>query len=256
MKLSKLSLALKTAALVGSAALLLTGCLTKSEDSSFKSDGQSAYMTSEIDQMGQIYTGPSVGAKTSGLGLTITGEIVIQPFSFVEACSCFVRNAKYDNSKGNERIRVDTVTLLDASGAKMSVFQPALIAKIIHTRDVTLSKGDKGDKDANIHLDLTIEIKTQDGVKVGVWNGTMAGNYNSQAFKSGTITNITRVWANGHFGFPISGTAELDRPVLHFLMEFLGDGKAKFTITNKVNHKIHILFVDKDYNESDPVEKP
>lgn len=253
MKPSKLSLTLKTAALVGSAALLLTGCLTTSEDSSFKSDGQSAYMTSEIDQMGQIYSGSSVGAKTSGLGMTITGELVIQPFSFVEACSCFVRNAKYNNTQGNERIRVDTVTLLNASGAKMSVFQPALIAKIIHTRDVTRFKGDK---EANIHLDLTIEIKTQDGVKVGVWNGTMAGNYNSQAFKSGTITNITRVWEGGHFGFPISGTAEIDRPVLHFLMEFLGDSKAKFTITNKVNNKVHILFVDKDYNESDPVEKP
>ena len=65
---------------------------------------------------------------------------------------------------------------------------------------------------------------------------------------------MIRVWENGRFGFPESGTIEVDRPVLHFLVEFLGDDKAKVTIKNKVNGKIHILFVDNDYHESDPVE--
>jgi hypothetical protein len=53
----------------------------------------------------------------------------------------------------------------------------------------------------------------------------------------------------------MAGTAELDRPIFHFLVEFLGDNKAQVTIKNKINNKVHTLFVDKAYGESAPVEK-
>ena len=252
MKHAKLTLTLQTLALAGAASLCMTGCLTSNKDASaFKSDGQSAYTTQELDQMGQVYDGAA--AKTSAGELTVTGELVIDPLTYHEDCTCFVRHAKFTNSLGYERDRVDSITLFDSTGATMSKFQPALINKIVHVRNVNKTKGDK---DASIRFAFTVDIKTQAGVKVGVWNGTMTGSYDGQAFKSATLTDIVRPWLNGRFRFPISGTAELDRPVFHFLAEFLGDDKAKFTITNKLNHKIHVIFVDKDYNESDPQEQP
>lgn len=255
MKHSKLPLTLKTIAIAGAASLFMTGCITETKDpSAFNSDGQSAYMTAEVDQMGQIYDGGSAGAaKTSAGELTITSELVIDPLTYHEDCTCFVRHAKFTTSQGFERDRLDSVTLFDSAGATLSKFQPALISKIVHTRNVTKTKGGN---DADIRIAFTVDIKTEAGAKVGVWNGTMSGDYDGQAFKSGTLTNIVRPWVNGRFRFPTSGTAELDRPVFHFLAEFLGDDKAKFTITNKVNHKVHILFVDKDYNESDPQDQP
>ncbi|MDB5102750.1 MAG: hypothetical protein JWP91_439 [Fibrobacteres bacterium] len=256
MKHSRASLSLVSLTLAGAASLLLAGCLTKNEDASYNSDGQSAYVASEVDQMGQVYDQISVdgpAAKTSSLGLTITGEKVIEPFKYDSACTCFIRHATYSNIEGFERDRVDSVTLLDSSGATMDRFQKARVSKIIHKRHVVKSKNGK---EADIHLAFTVDIKTDAGVRKGEWNGTMIGTYNGQEFKSGSISKVIRVWEDGRFHFPEAGTITLDRPVLSFLVEFLGDGKAKVTITNKVNHKIHILWVDKDYNESDPVETP
>jgi hypothetical protein len=249
---------LASLALIGGASLLFSGCLMNNQEKSdYDSDGQSAYMATEVDQMGQVYDQmPSADAllKTSASsGLTITGELVIEPFKFDEGCSCFIRHAVYTGHKGYERDRLDSVTLLDSTGAAMNKFNKAKVAKIIHKRNVTKSKDAR---QADIRFDITVDIKSDAGVRKGEWNGTMTGSFNGQEFKSGSMTKVIRVWENGRFHFPESGTIELDRPVLHFLAEFLGDGKAKFTITNKVNHKIHILFVDKNYRETDPVEAP
>jgi hypothetical protein len=262
MNRSKLTYTLKSLApmvIIGGASLLFTGCLMNKEDkpSSYDSDGQSALVTNEMDQMGQVYDqmpGDAGAAKTSALGgLTITGEKVIEPFKYDSNCTCFIRHATYSNIAGYERDRLDSVTLLDSAGAAMDKFKKAGVSKIIHKRNVAKTKGSH---EADIRFDITVDIKTDAGVRKGEWNGTMTGSYDGQAFKSGTISKLVRVWEDGRFHFPEAGTIELDRPVFHFLAEFLGDGKAKFTITNKVNHKIHILFVDKDYHESDPVDAP
>ncbi|MEO6097142.1 MAG: hypothetical protein ABIW76_16280 [Fibrobacteria bacterium] len=264
MNYSKLTHSLQTLApmvLIGGASLLFSGCLMNAkenatEKSEYDSDGQSAYMATEVDQMGQVYDQmPSTDAalKTSASGLTITGELVIEPFKYDGGCSCFIRHAVYTGQKGYERDRIDSVTLLDSTGATMDKFNKSKVAKIIHKRNVTKTKDAK---QADIRFDITVDIKSDAGVRKGEWNGTMTGSFNGQEFKSGSMTKLIRVWENGRFHFPEAGTIELDRPVFHFLAEFLGDGKAKFTITNKVNHKIHILFVDKNYHESDPVDAP
>lgn len=256
---SKLTRTLNTLALIGGASLLFSGCLMNKEEdkSSYNSDGQSALVTSEMDQMGQVYDqmpGDAGAAKTSALdGFTITGEKVIEPFKYDSSCACFIRHATYSNVAGYERDRIDSVTLLDSTGATMDKFKKARVAKIIHKRNVVKTKGAH---EADIRFDITVDIKTDAGVRKGEWNGTMTGSYDGQAFKSGTISKLVRVWEDGRFRFPEAGTIELDRPVFHFLAEFLGDGKAKFTITNKVNGKIHILFVDHDYHETDPVDAP
>ncbi|MDQ3001234.1 MAG: hypothetical protein M3Y08_08240 [Fibrobacterota bacterium] len=261
MKHSNLSTALKTLALTGAASLLLTGltgCMTNEEKtSSMDSDGQAAYVTTEVDQMGQVYdqipeTGIGAG-KTSASGLTITGELTLEPFAYHADCECFVRHAVFTGTKGYERDRVDSVTLFDSTGATMDKFARARIDRIVHTRDVVHTKGSK---EANVHIEINLDMMTNAGVKTGVWNGTMSGTYQGQEFKSGSITNLVRVWENGRFHFPEAGILKLERPVFKFMAEFLGEGKAKFKVENKRTGKIHVLFVDKNYKETDPVETP
>ena len=243
--------ALRSLALAGAAALAFTGCITSTDNTATAADndGQAAYMTSEVDQMGQVYGQIGDGlAKTSAFGVTITGELVIDPFKYHDSCQCFVRHAVYTGMKGFERDRLDSVKLYDSAGAIMSKWRPAQIAKIVHSRNV--KKSGNG-RDADIRFDIVVEIKDDAGVKKGTWNGTMTGSYDGSPFKSGTMTDVVRTWDSGHFGFPESGNIEIDRPVLHLLAEFLGDSKAKVTITNKVTGKIRILYVDANYKETD-----
>ena len=243
---------LRTLTLAGAAAFALTGCLTSEDKASAASDndGQAAYMTSEVDQMGQVYgqIGDNALGKESALGLTITGELVIEPFKFHEDCGCFVRHAVYTGMKGYERDRLDSVKLYDSAGAVMSAWRPAKIAKIVHSRNVTKAKDGR---EADIRFDITVDIKSEGGVKKGDWNGTMTGSYNGSEFKSGTMTDVIRTWNDGHFAFPEAGTIEIDRPIFHFLAEFLGDSKAKVTVKNKLNGKIHVYLVDANYNETE-----
>ena len=113
------------------------------------------------------------------------------------------------------------------------------IDRIVHTRDVVHTKGAK---EANVHIEIVLDMMSNAGVKTGVWNGS--------------IINLVRVWENGRFYFPEAGTINLERPVFKFLAEFPGDGKAKFKVVNKRTEKIHIISVDKDYKETESVETP
>lgn len=247
--------ALRPWALAAAAAFALTGCITSGNestaDAAAENDGQAAYVTSEVDQMGQVYGQIGSGdaaAKATALDLTITGELVIEPFRFQDSCECFVRHAVFTGMKGYERDRLDSVQLFDSAGAVMDKWRPAQIAKIVHSRNV--KKSGNG-KEADIRFDITVDIKTDAGIRKGTWNGTMTGSYNGSEFKSGTMTNVVRTWDNRHFGFPEAGEIEIDRPVFHLLAEFTGDSKAKVTIKNKVTGKIRILFVDADYHETE-----
>jgi hypothetical protein len=247
--------ALRPLALAATAALALAGCVTSGDDSAAAdNDGQAAYVTSEVDQMGQVYGQiGDAAAKTSALSIVITGELVIEPFRYHDSCQCFVRHAVFTGMKGYERDRLDSVKLYDSAGAILDKWRPAQIAKIAHSRNV--KKSGNG-KEADIRFDITVDMKNDGGTRKGTWNGTMTGSYDGSEFKSGAMTNVVRAWDNGHFGFPESGDIEIDRPVLHFLAEFLGDSKAKVTIKNKVTGKIRILYVDADYHETEPATAP
>ena len=254
MKSMNITTGLRFLALVGAASFALTGCITKGENdkSDFASDGQGAFLVTEMDQMGQTLDELPAGAlaKTSASPLTIEGELVIDPFAYKAECQCFVRKAHFTGQKGYERDRLDSVSFLDSAGAPMDTWKPANVAKVIYRRNVERSKDAK---EVLVRIDIVVDVKTENGVKVGVWNGTMNGTFNGQEFKGGTITNVVRPFIDGRFRFPESGSIELTRPAFHFLVEFLGDGKSKVTIKNRLNNRIHILWVDKTYKESDPV---
>lgn len=247
---------LRTLALAGTAAFFV-GCMTQEEGktSNYDSDGQGAFLVTEMDQMGQSlgqFTAsglPKTSAEVA-LDIEIKGELVIDPWAYSADCQCFVRKAQYTGHKGYERERLDSVTFLDSAGATMDKYHPAQVAKALYRRSVHHSKGAK---EADVRIDITVDIKSEGGAKVGVWNGTMSGTFNGQEFKSGTVTNVVRPYLDGHFRFPEAGTLELTRPVYRFLVTFLGDGKAKVVITNRLNKRIHILWVDHDYKETAPV---
>ncbi len=245
--------ALRTLALAGVTALALTGCMTQ-EDSATddSSDGQGAFLVSELDQMGQSLGEPAGEAlATAGADtFTITGELVIDPFKYQADCACFVRKAKYVGQQGFERERLDSVTFLDSAGKTMDVFRPGKAAKILYRRDVERVRGAR---EVDVRLDITIDMKVEDGRKVGVWNGTLTGTLDGQVIKSGTLSNVVRPFVAGRFRFPEAGTVEMARPRFHVRVEFLGDGKAKVTLKNLRSGHIHVLWVDKDYKESDPV---
>jgi hypothetical protein len=252
--MTRKNLSLQGMFLAGAAAFALTGCMTNEEgkNKDFASDGQASFLVSEVDQMGQTLDEGAPAAKFGIDSSDITGELVIDPYKYDSTCKCFVRRAKFTGSEGFERIRLDSVVLVDTNGDTLSEFKPRAIGKAYHTRHVTKSKGDK---EIDVVINFTVDIKHEGDTKVGVWNGTMSGSYNGQEFKTGTATNVTREVHDGHFGFPVSGSIEIDRPVFHFTVEFLGDGRAKATIKNKVNGRIHVIFIDKNYGETDPVEQ-
>lgn len=242
-------------AAIALSSVFFTGCETIAESTSDDSnlDGQSAFVTSEIDQMGQSLEGlPASGLakEATSNADTITGEKIVERFGFVEDCSCFVRRASYTNSNGYERIRLDSVSLIDSAGEVMTEWNRRKVSKLVHKRHVTRNKGSH---DIDVHFNTEATFKLDNGVLVGVWNGTMTGTFDGDDFKSATITNITREWANGKFNFPISGSVTVTRPLRIYAIEFLGDGDAKATITHRLNGKVTVITIDRNYQEKPSV---
>jgi hypothetical protein len=248
---------LRSLTLVAATGLALTGCMTREEEDpgDYASDGQSAFLVGEMDQMGQTLGQLSEGglAKTAEAGdFVIRGELVIDPWAYQAGCQCFVRRAEYTGERGFERLRLDSVTFLDSAGSALDSFRPARIAKALYRRNVTKSKDGR---QVDVRIDVVVDMKRDGDLRVGVWNGTMSGSFNGQEFKNGSITEVVRPFVDGRFRFPESGILEINRPVFRFKVEFLGDGRAKVTIRNKVNDRIHVLWVDKDYNETPAAEE-
>jgi len=230
--------------------LLSTGCLqSASDEADPDEDGQSAFIASEIDQLGQALESLPGNAltKTSASDAdTLTGERVVERFAYQQECECFVRIAEYSDSRGYERTRLDSVTLLDSDGVALDHWDRGLIAKIVHNRHVTRHRGSH---DMDVVFNTVAEFKTDNGTVVGVWNGTMNGFYEGEEFKSAAIEKVTREFAHGKFAFPVSGTVTVTRPLRIYAVEFLGDGKAVATITNRRTGRATLITIDRDYQE-------
>lgn len=232
----------------------LVGCMNATESTdATELDGQSAFISSEVDQMGQSLGGlPDAALGKSGAiaADTITGELIIERYAFHDDCQCLVRTAEYSGSRGFERTRVDSVTLLDSAGGVLHFWERSKIAKIIHKRHVTRNKGSH---DIDVHFNTEATFKLDNGVLVGVWNGTMTGTFDGEEFKSGTVSNVTREYKNGRFGFPIAGSVTVTRPLRIYSIEFLGSGDAKATITHRRTGKVTVITVDRNYQEKPSV---
>lgn len=212
-------------------------------------DGQGAFITAEIDQMGQSLhqiPAPTLGKVAGNMADTLTGELVIESYAYQEACECFVRKAEFTGSRGYERQRLDSVTLVDSAGEILSSWQPLRIAKIVHKRHVTHTKGAHA---IDVHFNTEAVFKRDNGMVVGVWNGTMTGSFDGDAFKSATVSQVTREFKNGRFGFPISGSVAVERPLRTYALQFMGEGDAQVTITHRRTGRVTVITVDRNFQE-------
>jgi hypothetical protein len=230
----------------------MVGCINSvaKEDTDTSMDGQSAFISSEMDQMGsslQGLPGAMVGKVGTSQADTITTELILERYAFHEDCGCMVRTAEFTGSVGFERTRIDSVTLLDSAGEVLQTWDRSRIAKINHKRHVIRSKGPHA---IDVHFITEATFKMDASVLVGVWNGTMTGTFDGEDFKSGTITQVTREYKNHGFGFPVSGTVTVTRPKRTYTIEFLGEGDAKATITNLRTGKVTVITIDRDYKEA------
>jgi hypothetical protein len=231
-------------------AMGLVGCnkVADTEEDVSELDGQSAFIASEVDQMGQSLQGlPGTALAKSAVDAdTITGELVIERYAYNADCSCFLRKAEFTGSRGYERVRLDSVTLLDSAGQALTTWDRERIAKIVHKRHVTHTKGAR---QVDVHFNTEAVFKLDNDVVVGVWNGTMTGSFDGEEFKSATVSQVTREYRNGKFRFPISGSVTVVRPLRTYALQFLGEGDAQVTITHRRTGRVTIITVDRDYRE-------
>ena len=144
--------------------------------------------------------------------------------------------------------RTDTITFLNGSGTPVEHPRLDSAKTICHVRHVTQSKGSIT---ASLVIDDTDDFnKGSDTTSVN--NGTL-GTCDGQTVKSGTITNVTRVFSNGFWQFPSAGSIAIDMPRYTFTINFIGNDQATVTIDNLITNKTRVvtLTVDNRYNALD-----
>jgi hypothetical protein len=170
-------------------------------------------------------------------GDTIYYDWNIIPYTWDENSGSYVRTATVACSDGYERVRIDTVTFKDAAGTALRNPTILTVKTISHVRTVTRTKSGN---ELNIRFVLQSTISTSPEI-THVKNGTMSGKYNDEEITSGAITEVSRVFSNGRWQFPRSGTITADFPRRSFEAEFLGNGDAELTITNKATDKTRVI---------------
>jgi hypothetical protein len=250
---------LKTLLLGGFAVFAFNSCMTSTNDDAYVSNGENTFVKQESENMGQVVNNGSVSsgglnkaAVTADVQAadsdTLTSDFVLIPLHFDDSCNCFVRTANFTASVGFERLRQDSLWLIDSSGDTLNTFHPGHAATVIHHRHVTRIRGTVGDTiDVQFNTTLTW-TKSGDTVE-GVWNGTITGTFNGVVFKNCTISNVIRPVVTGIFGFkhlafPTAGTISFTKGDFNVVIQFTGQGTATVTATNSSNGKVRILHID------------
>ncbi len=246
MKVSSMNIAF---ALASAVALQLMGCqpaLTQSASSDTQLNGEAALMGKELDHMaGTQGAGMGVALLKSAAADTDSTFFTVSPPQFDSSCICFIRTETW-NGDGYERLRIDSITYLDSAGNHLRSRNFKKLGSLNHIRHVTRTKG--------LHI-FEIRFETKSTVTVGadtmgIWNGTITGKYDGEALKSGAVTQVTRRFHNGHWGFASSGNVSLTRPLFTWSIDFLGDGMARATRTNNKTGHVLIITIDRQYRES------
>ena len=227
---------------LGLAVCLMPGCAKQSSSASTDNGNSSAQLASdEVSNMG-VDEG-TVMSNASSLGKTVAAadttyiNWTVDPYHWDTLSQSFVRTASFTTAKGYVRTRTDTITFRDSSGNALRFPSMAGLATIHHVRHVIQSKGD---------ITATLDINVIDSLKKGadttfVKNGTMTGACDSQVLKTGVISNVTRLYANGFWQFPYQGTIATDLPRYDFTVQFTGNNQATVTITNLVTGKTRVV---------------
>ncbi|HKP97165.1 MAG TPA: hypothetical protein VJ385_15555 [Fibrobacteria bacterium] len=241
-------------AMIGAACTLIAGCGSDGSDSVYYTGGAPYYYTSDFYTMGTYYDPYAYYFKRSASDTVTPGEVVLEPLTFHPECTCFVRRSTFTGQKGYERDRTDSVTFLDASGAPIpDSVKNRKASKILHKRHIV--KADGG-RDANILIDVTVDLVRDTVVKKGIWNGSISGSFDGNAITTGTVDSVSRPWKGTSFGYPESGKFVVEGPKADLIIEFQPDSTAKVTITDLQNDKVYVQTVDQAFRETDPVPKP
>jgi len=233
-------------ALIISMAGIFSGCILGLHNSI--SDEFARIASEEVANMGQN----SSGMLTSVVGALSKKEICdaetvyydwqIHPYSWDANVGGYIRTATITGSDGYERVRVDTVIFKDQAGVSLQYSTLATCKTIDHKRNVRHSKGGS---ELNITIVMNSQISTSPDT-THVKNGTIIGTYDGEQIGTGTITNVTRKYKNNRWQFPESGTVLAEFPRRSYSVEYLGDGNAKLTVTNKTTNRTNIITIKVD----------
>ncbi len=241
---SKIAFAFVTVAAFG-----LMGCqpaLTQSTSSDAALNGEAALVGQELDHMaGAQGAGMSVALIKTAAADTDSAAFTVSPSQYDSSCTCFIRTETWKGD-GYARLRVDSITYLDSAGKPLRSRNFKKLGSISHVRHVTRTTGPHT-FEIRFVTKATVTIGTD---TIGVWNGAITGSYDGEALKSGAVTQVTRKFHNGHWGFALSGNVSLTRPMFTWSIEFLGAGKAQATRTNNKTGHVLIISIDRQYRES------
>ncbi len=230
---------------LGLAVCLMPGCAKQSSSASTDNGNSSSQLTAdEVSNMG-VDEGTVMshenGSTSKALAAVATADTsyitwTVNPYTYDG--QSWVRTGTLTTSKGYVRIRIDTITFLDAFGNPVEYPRLDTVKTIHHVRHVTQSKGDIT---ATLFIDI-IDTLNRGADTTRVKNGTITGTCDGQTLnKSATIANVTRLYANGFWQFPYQGTITTDLPRYTFVITFTGNNTATVTIDNLVTGKTRVV---------------
>ncbi len=225
---------------VAGIAAFLSGCAREDISDEFARIASEEVSNMDANSSGMITQGAAAKREAAAAD-TVTLDLTIHPYSWDSTNDCYVRTATLVCSDGFERVRVDTLTFYGATG-KLRYPTLATVDSIHHVRHVSR---DKGGNELDITVDMHSTVSPLSGGNyTHVKNGTIIGTYDGEQVATGTITNVTRDYVNGHWqAFPQSGSIVANFPHRTYEVDFIGLGEVRLTITNLTTGKTKVLTI-------------
>lgn len=230
------------AALSCCSALLVSGCLLGPVGAG---DAAAGFFADEVAAMGAdagALLSSGTAKRRAAATDTIKTDVRIAPFAYDETSGSWVRTATVSTSEGYERVRLDTVTFKDATGAAVKLPSFVTVETITYRRKVDRSKG--ADR-SNVAISIDMALSTG-GDTTLVNNGTMNGTFNGERIAEGKITDVTRTYENHRWGYPVSGDVYVDLPNFTYEITYQGEGSALAHVTNKRRDRVREISVQVD----------
>ena len=222
---------------------VLSACMVDKEAAKDATEGEANMLSQEVDDMGNTSKASMANALLKGSADSI--GIEVEPAQYNSACECFIRTKTITTSGGYSRVRIDSLTFLDAASKSLRLPNPARVKSVHHVRAITQSKSGR-EAQVRVVTDLVITGGTD---TVGTWNGTITGSFAGETYKSGTIKDVVRTLDGKVWRFPQSGTITVDRPAATIVVTFSGGTSATAVRTNKLTGKSITVSIDKTYKQ-------
>lgn len=232
------------AAIIGStlglAVALMPGC-SKQSSQSDNANSSAQLAADEVANM-SADEGTVMSNANAGVGKIIASvdssidsiSWSVNPYHFVSGIG-WVRYAVLTTSFGYMRTRADTITFYDTSGNILEIPTMATLYTLRHDRQVNQTKG---------IITAALSISVFDTLKKSadttfVKNGAITGTCDGQTLKTGIISNVTRLYSNGYWQFPSSGSIAVDMPRYDFTITFTGtNASGNYTATVNVDNLV------------------